>query len=163
MLKANKLRAQLNAAVPWLKQNPDNLWVGIRKGTLVSTGEPSAAFEYRYQLEILILDYPGDMDFLSAVILAWARVHQPDLIFNPDKRAREISFMADILSNRCADILYSMPTDEAVIVSTNERGETVFIHRDEPDYAELMGVSHTAWDLDFSATMDGMPDDESNE
>ncbi|MDK1707012.1 phage tail protein [Serratia marcescens] len=163
MLKADKLRAQLTAAVPWLKQNPENLWVGIRKGTLVATGQASAAFEYRYQLEILVLDYPGDLDFLSAVILAWARVHQPDLIFNPDKRAREISFMADILANRCADILYSMPTDEAVLVQTDASGKVTFNHRDEPDYAALMGESHTAWDLDVVAMMDGEPDDERSE
>lgn len=163
MLKANKLRAQLTAAVPWLKQNPDNLWVGIRKGTLVSTGELSPAFEYRYQLEILVLDYPGDLDFLSAVILAWARVHQPDLIFNPDKRAREISFMADILANRCADILYSMPTDEVVTVDTLANGKSAFVHHDEPDYAALMGIDRTAWDWAVVATMDGTPDDEGNE
>ncbi|ELC6382895.1 phage tail protein [Enterobacter asburiae] len=150
MLKADKLREQLTGAVPWLRDNPDHLWIGIRRGTLVATGEPSMSFEYRYQLEFLVLDYPGDIDLLSAAVLSWARTHQPDLIFNPDKRVREVSFTADILSNNCADILYGFPTDEVTIVNQDKDGKITFTHRDEPDYAALMGLDNTGWDIDFS-------------
>ncbi|MGP3147077.1 phage tail protein [Serratia bockelmannii] len=153
MLKADRLREQLTAAVPWLRDNPDRLWIGLRKGTIVATGEPSPSFEYRYQLEFLVLDYPGDIDVLSVAVLTWARRQQPDLIFNPDKRAREVSFTADILSNNCADILYSFPVDEVALVTQRDDGELQITHRDEPDYAAMMGLDNTGWDLDIVAGM----------
>lgn len=155
MLKVDKLREQLTTAIPWLRSHPDNLWTGVRKGTIVATGQMSASFEYRYHLEFVVLDYPGDIDLLTVAVLAWARVHQPDLIFNPDKRAREVSFTADILSNNCADILYGFPTDEAVIVQQDNEGRLTLTHRDEPDYTSLMGLDNTGWDLDISGGITG--------
>lgn len=163
MLKAAKIREQLTSGIPWLKDNPANLWIGVRKGTLVATGQASASFEYRYHLEIVVMDYPGDFDLLSLVILAWAKVHQPDLIFNADKRAREVTFMADIISNDCCDILFGFPVDEARLVTTDDCGNTIITARDEPDYAEIMGLDAAGWDINFSGGVSGGPRDASSE
>lgn len=163
MLKVDVLRQQLNHAVPWLRDNPENLWMGVRKGALVATGQESASFEYRYHLEIIVLDYPGDFDQLSLAILTWAKVHQPDLIFNPDKRAREVSFSADILSNNCADILFGLPVDEVRLVSQDAQGRPVITARDEPDYAEMMGLDATGWDIDFDGSLNASASESSDE
>lgn len=163
MLKVDVLRQQLNQAVPWLRDNPENLWMGVRKGALVATGQESAFFEYRYHLEIIVLDYPGDIDRLSLAILTWAKVHQPDLIFNPDKRVREVSFSADILSNNCADILFGLPVDEVRLVSRDAQGRPVITARDEPDYAEMMGLDATGWDVDFKDNLNTLSAGADNE
>lgn len=57
MLKPDLLRQMISQHVPWLRENPDNLAVYLRKGRMVSTGQRAAAFEYRYTLEVLVMDY----------------------------------------------------------------------------------------------------------
>lgn len=149
MLKADALRAVVMDRIPWLKENPDQLMICVRKGNVVATGMPSASFEYRYTLELLVMDYPGDLDELSIAILAWANKHQPDLMFNPDRRTQGITFEADILSTDCADILISMTTTDAVVVTKNSAGQLIPHPKDEPDYSSIMGNEPGPWHLIF--------------
>ncbi|MDU7129465.1 MAG: phage tail protein [Escherichia coli] len=65
MLKPDLLRQMISQHVPWLRENPDNLAVYLRKGRMVSTGQRAAAFEYRYTLEVLVMDYPESLDTIS--------------------------------------------------------------------------------------------------
>ncbi|CBW73728.1 Tail completion protein R [Mycetohabitans rhizoxinica HKI 454] len=52
--------------------------VFIDQGTLVATGTRSPSFEYRYMLNVLILDYAGDADAIMVAIIEWVRAIQPD-------------------------------------------------------------------------------------
>ncbi|MGV8925701.1 MAG: phage tail protein [Ewingella sp.] len=149
MLKADALRAQVMHRIPWLQENPDLLLVCVRKGNVVATGRESPSFEYRYKLELLVIDYPGDLDELTITILAWANKHQPDLLFHPDRRLNGIAFEADILSNDCADILFSMDTTDAVVVTKDCTGKLIAHPKDEPDYSAILGVEPGAWDAVF--------------
>lgn len=149
MLKADALRAVVMDRIPWLKENPDQLMICVRKGNVVATGMPAASFEYRYTLELLVMDYPGDLDELSIAILAWANKHQPDLIFNSDRRTQGIAFEADILSSDCADILFSMTTTDAVKVEKDGTGRLTPHPKDEPNYSAIMGNETRSWDAVF--------------
>ncbi|MFZ4219703.1 phage tail protein [Enterobacter ludwigii] len=153
MLKMDILRKHLNTHLKWVRSNPDNLETRIRKGNIVASGNPGDSFEYRYHVDVLAMDFPDDIDMLTLVIVMWARDHQPDLIFNPDKRAREISFDADILDNGNVDVLFSFPVSEAITVTQDGAGRTVFTPRDEPDYRKLYGVNEGVWTIEFDGTM----------
>ncbi|WP_258087237.1 phage tail protein [Xenorhabdus bovienii] len=131
MLKPNLLREMIVEHEPFFNQNPDRLEVFITKGNLIATGSGSASFLYQYQLEVLALDYPHPLDNLSIPILAWARLHQPDLLFNPDRRREGFCFEVDLLSNDTADILFTLPTSERVIVD-RVNGKLTPTHIDEP-------------------------------
>ncbi|HAU5704130.1 TPA: phage tail protein [Citrobacter freundii] len=150
MLKPDLLRQMISQHVPWLRENPDNMAVYLRKGRMVSTGQRSASFEYRYTLEVLVMDYPDSVDTISVPILAWARLYQPDLLFNPDRQQNGITFEAEILSNSTMDILFQIQTDESVIV-TSEDGEIVTRHRADPASGPEIG----AWSLVFKDEVSG--------
>lgn len=150
MLKPDLLRQMISQHVPWLRENPDNLAVYLRKGRMVSTGQRAAAFEYRYTLEVLVMDYPESLDTISVPVLAWARLYQPDLLFNPDRQQNGITFEADILTNSTMDVLIQIQADEAVIV-TREDGEIVTRHRADPAPGPEIG----AWSLVFVDEVSG--------
>ncbi|MDX7987663.1 phage tail protein [Xenorhabdus sp. 12] len=143
MLKPNLLREMIVSHDPFFRQNPDRLEVFVTKGNLIATGTKSAAFLYQYQLEVLALDYPNALDNLSLPILAWARRHQPDLLFNADRRENGFRFEVDLLNNDTADILFTLPVSERVIVS-REAGQLSLTHLDEPPQAS---PSLAGWDV----------------
>ncbi|PHM38582.1 phage tail protein [Xenorhabdus innexi] len=143
MLKPNLLREMIVSHEPFFNQNPDRLEVFVTKGNLVATGTHSAAFLYQYQLEVLALDYPHPLDNLSLPILAWARRHQPDLLFNPERRKDGFRFEVDLLNNDTADILFTVPVSERVMVS-RENGRLIPVHLDEP---VSDSPSLAAWDV----------------
>ncbi|AIU88993.1 MULTISPECIES: phage tail protein [Pectobacterium] len=145
MLKAELLRKAISEQVPWLRENPDQLVVYVQKGNAISTGARSASFEYRYTLEVLAMDYPHSIDTLMVPVLMWARIYQPDLLLNPERRKTGITFEADLLSNSTADLLIRIQADEAVIVTRNEAGEINARHRTDPPPDPMEGQD--AWGL----------------
>ncbi|WP_237386162.1 phage tail protein [Xenorhabdus sp. Sc-CR9] len=145
MLKPNLLREMIVSHEPFFRQNPDRLEVFVTKGNLIATGTKSASFLYQYQLEVLALDYPNPLDNLSIPILAWARRHQPDLLFNADRRENGFRFEVDLLNTDTADILFTLPASERVIVSA-DAGRLIPTHIDEPQQDSPL---LTAWDVLF--------------
>lgn len=150
MLKPDLLRKHISQAVPWLRDNPDNLAVYVQKGRMVSTGQRSASFEYEYTIEVLAMDYPEPLDTLSLPILAWARLYQPELLFNPDRARDGITFEADILSNSTMDVLIKIQASEAVVVKVEE-GKPTIHHRADPMPVPELG----AWSVVFEDTASG--------
>jgi hypothetical protein len=65
-------------------------------------------------------------------VLTWARVNQPDLLDNPTKRENGITFEADHLSNKTADISIKIELTEDVKVTTNADGSKTITHQAEP-------------------------------
>ncbi|WCG84491.1 phage tail protein [Pectobacterium sp. A5351] len=145
MLKAELLRKAISEQVPWLRENPDQLVVYVQEGNAISTGARSASFEYRYTLEVLAMDYPHSIDTLMVPILMWARIYQPDLLLNPERRKTGITFEADLLSNSTADLLIRIQADEAVIVTRDEAGEINTRHRADPPPDPMEGMD--GWSL----------------
>lgn len=143
MLKAKLMRDIITEFHPWFKTNPDALEVYVTRGKVIATGTPSMSFMYQYELNVLAMDFPGDLDRLTIPILSWARQHQPDLLFNPERRRDGIDFDADILNDDTIDVLYVIKATERVIVAM-EDGELVIEHLAEPPvYPEIL----KAWDV----------------
>jgi hypothetical protein len=71
---------------------------------------------YHYTIQVLAMDFPGQIDDLMLPLLAWVWQQQPDLLLNPDNN-RKVEFDADIVNDDVADILFKVPVWERVMVT----------------------------------------------
>ena len=65
-------------------------------------------------------------------VLEWARLNQPDLLDNQEKRRRGIEFEVDHLNNSTFDLSIKLPLVEEVAVGRDAGGAATFTHLDEP-------------------------------
>lgn len=149
MKKAELLREALIAANTWCKANPELITVWVEKGSIETqaTGEPS--FMYRYTIQVLAVDFPGQVDDLMLPIMAWVWHYQPDLLLNPDNN-RKVEFDADIISDDMADVLFKVPVWERVMVEL-VNGKPVATHLAE-DRPRINGGE---WEVVFDPSFEG--------
>ena len=149
MKKAELLREALIAANTWCKANPELITVWVEKGSIETqaTGEPS--FMYRYTIQVLAVNFPGQVDDLMLPIMAWVWHYQPDLLLNPDNN-RKVEFDADIISDDMADVLFKVPVWERVMVE-NVNGKPVATHLTE-DRPRINGGE---WEVVFDPGYEG--------
>jgi hypothetical protein len=131
MIKPASLRAALVAAIPPLATDPDRLNVFIDQGSIAATGTQTLSFEYRYVVNVLVLDFAGDSDLVMIALVEWARANQPDLVTNVDARSNGITFEVDILNNSTVDLSIKMQLSESVVVSTDASGKRTIEHVDD--------------------------------
>ena len=149
MKKAELIREALIAANPWCKANPELITVWVEKGSIETqaTGEPS--FMYHYTIQVLAVDFPGQVDDLMLPIMAWVWHYQPDLLLNPDNN-RKVEFDADIISDDMADVLFKVPVWERVMVEI-VNGKPVATHLAE-DRPRINGGE---WEVVFDPVLEG--------
>ncbi|WP_269934797.1 phage tail protein [Serratia liquefaciens] len=126
MKKAELLRDALIASNQWCKANPDQFTVWVEKGHIEIQATGESSFMYLYPIQVLAMDFPGQLDDLMLPLLSWVWENQPDLLMNPDSN-KKIEFDADIVSDDSADILLKVPVWERVMV-TIENGKPVTKH-----------------------------------
>ena len=129
MKKAELLRAALIAGNAWCKANPEQITVWVEKGHIQIEATGEASFMYHYTIQVLAMDFPGQVDDLMLPLLAWVWQQQPDLLLNPDNN-RKVEFDADIINDNVADILFKVPAWERVIVEIVD-GKPFAKHLDE--------------------------------
>ncbi|MGM1347744.1 phage tail protein [Serratia liquefaciens] len=134
MKKAELLRDALIASNQWCKANPEQFTVWVEKGHIEIQATGESSFMYLYPIQVLAMDFPGQLDDLMLPLLAWVWENQPDLLLNPDNN-KKIEFDADIVSDDSADILLKVPVWERVMV-TIENGKPVAQHlaEDKPRF-----------------------------
>lgn len=115
MNKPQSLRAALNKAVPYVRENPDRLHLFVDNGSLVATSATSISWEYRYTLNVVVTDFTGDQNLLMAPILFWLRDNQSDMLQNATERERLFTFEVDILGNGACDLSLNLKLTERVI------------------------------------------------
>ncbi|HHJ4358245.1 TPA: phage tail protein [Raoultella ornithinolytica] len=115
MKKAELLRTALTAGNTWCKANPEQITVWAERGHIQIEATGEASFMYHYTIQVLAMDFPGQIDDLMLPLLAWIWQQQPDLLLNPDNN-RKVEFDADIVNDDVADILFKVPAWERVIV-----------------------------------------------
>lgn len=120
MKKAELLRTALIAGNTWCKANPELITVWVEKGHIQIEATGEASFMYHYTIQVLAMDFPGQIDDLMLPLLEWVWQQQPDLLLNPDNN-RKVEFDADIVNDDVADILFKVPVWERVMV-TNSNG-----------------------------------------
>lgn len=116
MLKPAQLRKVLTDCVPHLQTNPDSLNMFVDSGRIASTLAASLSFEDQYQLNLVITDYPGNVDLLIVPVLAWLRENQPDIMATEEKRRTGFTHEVDIISDTLIDISIKLQLTERVIV-----------------------------------------------
>lgn len=145
MLKPASLRAALQTALPELAANPDRLIVYIDEGRIEHRAGASLSFEYHYRLNLVLLDYAHHASAAIVPILAWLRVHQPEISLNPGLGEQAITFEAEILNHTSMDLAIRLQLSERVIVTEDPAtGETHATHVGEPALADC-----GRWELVF--------------
>lgn len=140
MIKLESLRTHLADRLPWLTVNPDRLLVFIDEGRIVSTEEAGLSFEWRYTLNLIFTDLAEHPDTIAVALLDWLRLHQSELLGNPDRRD-DIRFEADVLANDKIDLSIKLPLTERVGVK-NTAGAISIEHYPEPTAEESFGFPH---------------------
>lgn len=132
MLKPNHLREHLTAANPFLRTNPDRMQVFADTGRVVATGAYSLSFEYQYTLNIIVTDFSGHSDAIIVPLLDWLRLHQPELMTNPDRRQNGVRFDVEFLNQQTIDLSIELDLTERVIVQRDDHGKLNAEHVGEP-------------------------------
>lgn len=155
MKKPDTLRAALVAANAWLASNPDKLLVFVDDGAVMATLAPGLSYEYDYTLNVIVTDFSGDTDALMVPLLAWVRVHQSDLLDNPDKQRTGIRFEADILDNDRCDLSIKLQLTERAVVADDGSGTLTITYPPEPQPEAPLPPMH--WTL-VAHSLKGEPD-----
>ena len=133
MYKPNSLRRHLTAAVPEPARDPDKLSILVRGGHVVCAGEASLSFEYRYTLQLVMLDYAGQADAITLPVLVWLRTHQPEHFDNPTWREKHFRFDVEYNDSRTIDLLIELELTERVLVQPTQPGRYQVDHVGEPE------------------------------
>lgn len=149
MWKLQSLRQIIETAVPDLKRDPERLIVMANDGRAVSTLAGGLSFEYQYVAAITVLDYTGHTDALFVPILAWVRVHQSELLDNPQSQARGVEFTVEHLNTAAVDIGIRVPLTERAIVTSDADHPTRFNvkHPAEPEHPGGGPSMREHWEL----------------
>lgn len=124
MIKPDKLRHLLEKTISEFRANPDKLILQFDNGTIHATGAQSHSFEYHYNLEVIVTDFPHHPDVLMVPAMEFVRAEQWELLENPNKRG-SIKFEIERNNNKTYDIYINIPLTEKVIVSEEEGNYTV--------------------------------------
>lgn len=117
MYKPSSLRRHLTAAVPELARDPDKLSLLVKGGQVVCAGPTTLSFEYRYTLQLVVLDYAGHADAIVLPVLVWLRTHEPEVFDNTDLRERAVRFDAEYNNSQTIDLLVELQLTECVRVA----------------------------------------------
>lgn len=132
MKKPGLLRAAIAAAIPGLETDPDKFLVFVDQGSVAATNVKSLHFEYRYTLNVILLDFTGDASLVFFTLLTWARANQPSLLENRELLAAGIQFEVDHVNHDACDVSIKLPLTEQVTVTRQDNGVVAIAYPDEP-------------------------------
>ncbi|MDP8173125.1 phage tail protein [Pasteurella skyensis] len=138
MYKPDRLRKLLSKRVPYFQQNPDALQLFYANGHIHSTGATSLSWQYHYDLEIIIEDFPDSPDLIFLAVQEFIRVEQAELVLNTSKQ-QGVRFEVDPNNNETYDLSITIPLSERVIVSVEDNAYQIK-HAEEPqptDWQEI--------------------------
>lgn len=141
MEKPALLRAEIEKHLPELKNNPEKLTLFVQNGRVFGN-KHTLGHEVRYTLALMIDCYTGDTDILNAVILNWARRHQPDLLAPGHVPDNAYRLEADILDNRSCDLLIELALSERITVTADNNGQVTVRHQKPPTEDEMANILH---------------------
>ena len=130
MYKPASLRAAIIATVPDL-DDQERLVIFVSDGSVVCR-PTGLSYEYRYRLEVNVLDYQHAPDLLMVTVLDWLKTNQPDILQqHPEQAARRFTFETDIITNTVVDIAIRLELTENVRVQRDGDVQTI-THLAEP-------------------------------
>lgn len=141
MEKPALLRAEIEKHLPELKNNPEKLTLFVQNGRVFGN-KHTLGHEVRYTLALMIDGYTGDTDILNAVILNWARHHQPDLLSPGHVPDNAYRLEADILDHQSCDLLIELALSERITVTADNNGQVTVRHQKPPTEDEMANILH---------------------
>ncbi|SUB59070.1 P2 phage tail completion protein R (GpR) [Phocoenobacter uteri] len=138
MFKPDRLRKLLTKRIKYFRQNPDTLQLFYANGHIKSTGATSLSWQYHYDLEIIVTEFPDSPDLIFLAIQEFIKVEQSELLHNTAQQD-SIKFEIDPNNNETFDISISIPLSERVIVSVKDSAYQI-THAEEPkpiDWIEM--------------------------
>jgi len=121
MQKVEALRNLLVRAVPALTADPSKLAFFVDRGR-IGARMGNLSFEYRYSVNLVLLDYAGDQDAVIVPIIAWIAEHQPELLQRQD--SEPFGFESEWLAQDKQDLSITIDLTERVMVRRVEGGVT---------------------------------------
>ena len=115
MNKPGRLREALIRGLPDIALDPQKLLIFAERGQVVATGQAGESWEYAYQLTVIVQDFAGDMDALTATVLRWLAAEQPDLLLSAESRRNGVRFEAELMTTELADVQFQLDITEPVI------------------------------------------------
>ncbi|GEK74240.1 MULTISPECIES: phage tail protein [Halomonas] len=141
MNKLASLRAHLLDAVPELKRGPERLLTFVQDGSIRFQRGQHLSHEYRFEAQLVVTDYAGDVDTLMIPMLQWLSRYEPDL--DPDDGVR---FEAELLSNQAYDLAITLRLSERVVALVDCEAGTITSEHRQPAYPiETCPATH--WEL----------------
>ena len=125
MIKPERLRHIITQSVPYFANNPEQLQLFYANGNIYTTGASSLSYQYHYDLEIIVTDFPDHPDLLFVPIMEFVREQQAELLYNPDSQ-QKIKFEIDPNNHKSYDIYVKIPLTERVIV--RQEGDEYQVH-----------------------------------
>lgn len=136
MKKPALLREALTATFDDLKQNPDKITMYIIEGG-IDGQKHTLSHTKRYTLRVLITDWVSPMEQVTATILEWLQIHQPQKLQSGGIGQETMHFEAEVLDNHMVDLLYEIQLNEKIIVLKNELGMVEIQSHPEPSIMDL--------------------------
>lgn len=130
MKKIDSLRTVLTEAIPELRRETDRLRIWVEDGSGSSRQTRTLSFGLSYRVNLLLVEMETDLALIALPIFRWLRVNQPELL---KPGAEGFTFDADILDNRCSDIVIQLQLTENVSVTPREDGGWSLDYLPEPD------------------------------
>ncbi|QIM63127.1 phage tail protein [Pasteurellaceae bacterium Orientalotternb1] len=125
MIKPERLRRLITQTVPYFANNPDQLQLFYANGHIHTTGAASLSYQYHYELEIIVTDFPDHPDLLFVPIMEFVREQQSELLYNVDNQ-QKIQFEIDPNNHKTHDIYIKIPLTERVVVQ--QTGDQYQVH-----------------------------------
>lgn len=120
MLKPAAIRKLLSDNLPELARDPERLRLWIDGGTVRTRQTASFAFEVRYRLNIVVIDWDHPPIVIFVMLNDWLRRFQPDLVAS--HAADGYRFEADILTNTAMDLSIDIDLTEAITAVRRDDG-----------------------------------------
>lgn len=134
MLKINLLRDALVAAMPELATSPANLIMWVDRGKAQSSDTQDLSFALTFQLNILLVEFAGDIAAFSLAILIWLRSQQPDRFA---MGADAFDFEVDVLDNGKVDLQIILQLRQNVAATITPDGVTAsYLPEPDPFFAD---------------------------
>ncbi|ELB6470216.1 phage tail protein [Salmonella enterica] len=131
MLKKKLLRDFLCRNIPYLRDNPEKLWMDTENGIMTASLTPSLSHRESYTLIITLYDYTGSMALLTTMLNMWLRQNEPDIFATEATRHDGCRFETTQINSGNDDITIRLKLTERTIVT--EDGNTLkIVQKGEP-------------------------------
>lgn len=119
MQKIESLEAALKKALPDLNAAPQNLRLWVEDGNACSRATDTFGLTFYFHLNVLLMNFTGDIGALAVGLFAWLRTNQPDLL---DPASKGFNFDVDFLDGKKVDLLIQLELTQDVSALPDGKG-----------------------------------------